>query len=584
MRYVIFALIVLGCVLEGIEFGYERYREMYAKPIDEWIKPYVDVEYEEMQPLMPLEYREEERILGERLFNEPKLSKSKQIACANCHNRELGFGDGLKTSFGHDRVRGNRNAPNIMMSGFFEKLFWDGRADSLESQVLDSLQNPIEMANTIEDAVSSIREIEDYYPLFLAAFGELDSGGDFKDLYFLDSSFDDKKDVFGHKDSTATTHNDDRKTQNDTIRQHDILCQSDKLHHDKLRYDNLRHVEILAETSLRNLNKDSSASLANDTGKTQNGGIEINNNNVSQNDIIAYSGDYILHYVKDNVANVLPHVMLSVSETSLDSKQNLDSINLCHYERKSKKLDSSRLFRMIENVMLRATPETFLDSKQKLDSSHSFRMTNLSHVAPLRHVETKSKHLRSEISLESKIKKIDSKLEYAKSLITMDNIAKAISTYERSLVPRNSRFNQFLNGKYEALTDKEIYGLHIFRTKGRCMNCHNGMALSDGRFHNIGLSFYGRKLQDLGRYEVSKNIDDLGKFKTPSLIAVSKSAPYMHNGIFPTIRGVLNMYNAGFPTNTKNTDTNTTKTSPLIKPLNLSKEEIEALESFLLAI
>ncbi len=123
MRYVIFALIVLGCVLEGIEFGYERYREMYAKPIDEWIKPYVDVEYEEMQPLMPLEYREEERILGERLFNEPKLSKSKQIACANCHNRELGFGDGLKTSFGHDRVRGNRNAPNIMMSGFFEKLF-----------------------------------------------------------------------------------------------------------------------------------------------------------------------------------------------------------------------------------------------------------------------------------------------------------------------------------------------------------------------------------------------------------------------------------------------------------------------------
>ena len=556
MRYVIFALIVLGCVLEGIEFGYERYREMYAKPIDEWIKPYVDVEYEEMQPLMPLEYREEERILGERLFNEPKLSKSKQIACANCHNRELGFGDGLKTSFGHDRVRGNRNAPNIMMSGFFEKLFWDGRADSLESQVLDSLQNPIEMANTIEDAVSSIREIEDYYPLFLAAFGELDSGGDFKDLYFLDSSFDDKKDVFGHKDSTATTHNDDRKTQNDTIRQHDILCQSDKLHHDKLRYDNLRHVEILAETSLRNLNKDSSASLANDTGKTQNGGIEINNNNVSQNDIIAYSGDYILHYVKDNVANVLPHVMLSVSETSLDSKQNLDSINLCHYERKSK----------------------------KLDSSHSFRMTNLSHVAPLRHVETKSKHLRSEISLESKIKKIDSKLEYAKSLITMDNIAKAIVAYERSLVPRNSRFNQFLNGKYEALTDKEIYGLHIFRTKGRCMNCHNGMALSDGRFHNIGLSFYGRKLQDLGRYEVSKNIDDLGKFKTPSLIAVSKSAPYMHNGIFPTIRGVLNMYNAGFPTNTKNTDTNTTKTSPLIKPLNLSKEEIEALESFLLAI
>ena len=93
-------------------------------------------------------------------------------------------------------------------------------------------------------------------------------------------------------------------------------------------------------------------------------------------------------------------------------------------------------------------------------------------------------------------------------------------------MPKNTRFNRFLNGDYKALSDKEIYGLHIFRTKGRCMNCHYGVALSDGEFHNIGLSFYGRKLEDLGRYEISKDEKDLGAFKTPSLIAVSKCALY----------------------------------------------------------
>ena len=82
---------------------YALYREKYAKDIATWEKPHIDdgIQYQEMKPLPKIApdnnnnpYTEEKRILGKLLFNEPRLSQSKQIACASCHNSELGFGDG----------------------------------------------------------------------------------------------------------------------------------------------------------------------------------------------------------------------------------------------------------------------------------------------------------------------------------------------------------------------------------------------------------------------------------------------------------------------------------------------------------
>ena len=181
-------------------------------------------------------------------------------------------------------------------------------------------------------------------------------------------------------------------------------------------------------------------------------------------------------------------------------------------------------------------------------------------------------------------------IEKAKKLITIENIAKAIATFERGpniMGARNTRFNRFLNGDYTALSDKELYGMDIFRNKGACMNCHYGAILSDKKFHNIGLDFYGREGQDLGRYEVTKKRADVGAFKTPSLINVSKTAPYMHNGISPNLIGVIQLFNAGVPVpvaeNVKK-DKLLPQKSNLIKPLNLSAEEIEALEAFLKAL
>lgn len=326
--------------------------ESYKQDKSLWIQPFLSegVEFRELEalPQMPPypadnPYSKEKVELGKKLFNEPKLSLSNQIACANCHDEELGFGDGRSVSYGHDRQKGRRNSPSITMSAFGVEKFWDGRAKDLESQSLMPIADPVEMAYNADSAVKKLNKMQEYKELFKGAFGT--------------------------------------------------------------------------------------------------------------------------------------------------------------------------------------------------------------------------------------------------SEITKELLAKAIATYERSTM-RTTRFDRFMNGDKSMLSDKEIYGMHIFRTKGRCLNCHNGVEFSDGEYHNLGLTYYGRKYEDLGRYEVTKNADDVGKFKTPSLRGVSRSAPYMHNGLFPNLRGVINMYNVGMfrpePKDEKQrNDPLFPKTSHLLQRLDLSQEEIDALEAFL---
>ena len=289
-------------------------------------------------------YSKEKRDLGKKLFNEPRLSASNQIACANCHDKELGFADGRSVSYGHNRQLGRRNSPSVAMSAFGKEKFWDGRAQDLESQSLFPIADPLEMAYNADKAAKKLRKIKEYKELFKIAFG------------------------------------------------------TDK--------------------------------------------------------------------------------------------------------------------------------------------------------------------------------------------ITKELLAKALATYQRSLMPAQNRFDRFLNGNGKGLSDEEVWGLHLFRTKARCINCHNGVAFSDGKFHNLGLHFYGReKYEDLGRYEVTKNPSDVGAFKTPSLRGVAKSAPYMHNGLFPHLRGVLFGYNFGMakpePQEGRTYNPPFPKSDEILRPLNLSEEEINALEAFL---
>lgn len=166
--------------------------------------------------------------------------------------------------------------------------------------------------------------------------------------------------------------------------------------------------------------------------------------------------------------------------------------------------------------------------------------------------------------------------------VTLDKVAKAISTFERTLVQPKTRFDKFINGNKDELTDSEINGLHLFRTKANCINCHNTSYFSDQKFHNIGLTYFAREYQDLGRYDFTKDPADVGKFKTAPLREVTKTVPYMHNGLFPHIRGVINMYNAGMPTETKDSKNPLfPKKSAMLKKLDLTESEITDLENFL---
>ncbi|MCA4782005.1 cytochrome-c peroxidase [Empedobacter stercoris] len=172
--------------------------------------------------------------------------------------------------------------------------------------------------------------------------------------------------------------------------------------------------------------------------------------------------------------------------------------------------------------------------------------------------------------------------------VSNDRITKAIATFERTILAPKNRFDKFIAGKSDELTDQEIEGLHLFRTKARCINCHNSAYFSDNKFHNIGLTYYGREYEDLGLYNTTKLAKNVGEFKTPSLREVPQNAPYMHNGLFPTIRGVLNMYNAGMfhfqPNEKQKNDSLFPKTSDLVKKLNLTTSELDALESFLMSL
>jgi len=166
-------------------------------------------------------------------------------------------------------------------------------------------------------------------------------------------------------------------------------------------------------------------------------------------------------------------------------------------------------------------------------------------------------------------------------------VAAAIACFERTIVGGKSRFDGFLRGDHAALSDAELLGLDLFRREGRCLNCHHGPVFSDGQFHDLGLSFHGRSNEDLGRFGVTHDPADKGRFRTPSLRDVTNTAPYMHTGMFQ-LRGVLAMYNAGMVTLKRQPyerdDPGFPLKSPLLRPLGFNRQDLADLEAFLGAL
>jgi cytochrome c peroxidase len=157
---------------------------------------------------------------------------------------------------------------------------------------------------------------------------------------------------------------------------------------------------------------------------------------------------------------------------------------------------------------------------------------------------------------------------YPNEGITKQSIAKAIASFERTVVSKESRFDRFVKGDKKALSKAEQNGFSIFEGKGRCASCHSGFNFTDNRFHNIGL-----KDKDPGRAAVVKDKSLTGAVKTPTLRDISLTAPYMHNGSLKTLEAVVDHYNKG--------GVDKSHLSPMMAKLDLSKKEKSDLVAFL---
>lgn len=116
--------------------------------------------------------------LGKQLFFDGRLSRNNHVSCAYCHIPGSGFSDPHPTSLGVDDLIGGRQAPTVLNTAFSPLLFWDGRARSLEEQALGPIQNPIEMAETLEHLVAKLQTVKGYRRQFRNVFGtEISSQG-----------------------------------------------------------------------------------------------------------------------------------------------------------------------------------------------------------------------------------------------------------------------------------------------------------------------------------------------------------------------------------------------------------------------
>jgi cytochrome c peroxidase len=198
--------------------------------------------------------------------------------------------------------------------------------------------------------------------------------------------------------------------------------------------------------------------------------------------------------------------------------------------------------------------------------------------------------------------------------ITMKEVEQAIASFERTLVAGNSPFDRyFYGGDKTAMSPAAIRGLDVFINQGRCVSCHvieqTQALFTDNRFHMIGAAaqqmpkdldeltaavedvkkrgadiavLSNEKTSSLGRYAVTRDLTDIGAFKTSTLRNIALTAPYLHDGSLKTLEEVVQFYNNGG--RVKDTDPIPELLSGGIRPLNLSKEQEADLVEFLKAL
>ncbi|MBA4240524.1 MAG: cytochrome-c peroxidase [Sphingobacteriaceae bacterium] len=192
-----------------------------------------------------------------------------------------------------------------------------------------------------------------------------------------------------------------------------------------------------------------------------------------------------------------------------------------------------------------------------------------------------------DLPLSAAVDKLNKHEQYRKFFIKIfghpadkKSVTDAIAAFERTLETSNSAFDNYMSGKDTTqFTESAKRGREIFNVKGKCFDCHFGPDFTTDLFRNIGI-FNGKDLNDSGRFVVTRDPKDIGRFKTPGLRNVAMTAPYMHNGMHKTLREVIDYYNEPdkFISNSVNRDT------LLAKPLGLTEQDKKDLEAFLVSL
>jgi cytochrome c peroxidase len=192
-----------------------------------------------------------------------------------------------------------------------------------------------------------------------------------------------------------------------------------------------------------------------------------------------------------------------------------------------------------------------------------------------------------DIPLSMIVKKLNKHKQYRSFFVKIfgnkaskENLVEALAAYERTLETNNTAFDHFMTGKDTvSFSVSAQRGREIFNEKGKCFDCHFGPDFTGDDFKNIGL-FNGKNLNDSGRFLITRNPEDIGRFKVPGLRNIAITKPYMHNGLFKTLKEVIDYYDMpdSFVPDAVNRDTS------LAKPLNLTTQEKKDLEAFLLSL
>jgi len=193
--------------------------------------------------------------------------------------------------------------------------------------------------------------------------------------------------------------------------------------------------------------------------------------------------------------------------------------------------------------------------------------------------------------------------------VNYDDIGRAIAAFERTLIFIDSPFRRFLNGDEDAISEEAKEGWELFNEKARCVTCHpmnpSNPLGTDNRFHNVGVSArhqdfnslakkglkaleedpseqkldelaLATDMSELGRFLVTKNRPDIGAFRTPLLLNIGITPPYMHDGTVETLWDVMDHYNKGGEPNLF--------LDGGIEPLALTEEEINNVVAFLFSL